>query len=228
LKVHLLIIQHLRAQFGWFGKSKTQTKMLANLGQAFRQIAQKNNLNLSDFPPPNKFRAQIEKIMINKLPKIKKNDIPSLNAILEQDIPKLMQDLPNMEEKNDMGVSGAASNPFAAVAMEKDAAVSGSQAWIVTSAMKATYDIQFHALHLQGGKASGGQIMNVMLQSGLQRETLKAIWTLADIDSDGKMDSEEFALCMFLIDHVNKGLKLPPTLPMRMVPPGKRKLLEFS
>jgi len=229
LKVHLLIIQHLRAQFGWFGKSKTQTKMLANLGQAFRQIAQKNNLNLSDFPPPNKFRSQIEKIMINKLPKIKKNDIPSLNGILERDIPKLMQDLPNQEMKNDMGMSSdVSSNPFAAVAMEKDAAVSGSQAWIVNSAMKATYDIQFHALALQGGKASGGQIMNVMLQSGLQRETLKAIWTLADIDSDGKMDNEEFALCMFLIDHVNKGLKLPPTLPMRMVPPGKRKLLEFS
>merc|ERR1719233_1575276 len=206
----------------------TQTKMLANLGQAFRQIAQKNNLNLSDSPPPNKFRSQIEKIMINKLPKIKKNDIPSLDAVLERDIPQLMQDLPNSEEKNDMGVSSAASNPFAAVAMEKDAAVSGSQAWIVTSAMKATYDIQFHALALQGGKASGGQIMNVMLQSGLQRETLKAVWALADIDSDGKMDHEEFALCMFLIDHVKKGLKLPPTLPMRMVPPGKRKLLEFS
>jgi len=228
LKVHLLIIQHLRAQFGWFGKSKTQTKMLSNLGQAFREIAQKNNLNLSDFPPPNKFRATIEKIMINKLPKIKKNDIPSLNDILERQIPKLMQDLPNTEEKSDFGSSGASSNPFAAVAMEKDAAVSASQAWIVNSAMKSTYDIKFHSLSLHGGKAAGGQIMNVMLQSGLQRETLKAIWTLADIDSDGKMDHEEFALCMFLIDHVKKGLKLPKTLPMRMVPPGKRKLLEFS
>jgi len=223
-----LIIQHLRAQFGWFGKSKTQTKMLSNLGQAFRQIAQKNNLNLSDFPPPNKFRAQIEKVMINKLPKIKKNDIPSLDEILERDIPKLMQDLPNAEQKSDFGDSAPASNPFAAVAMEKDAAVSASQAWIINSAMKATYDIKFHGLSLQGGKASGGQIMNVMLQSGLQRETLKAVWTLADIDSDGKMDHEEFALCMYLIDHVKKGLKLPPTLPMRMVPPGKRKLLEFS
>jgi len=228
LKVHLLIIQHLRAQFGWFGKSKMQTKVLANLGQAFREIAQKNNLNLSDFPPPSKFRAQIEKVMITKLPKIKKHDIPNLDDILEREIPKLMQDLPNYEEKSDYGDSGPASNPFATVAMEEDAAVSASQAWIVTSAMKATYDIKFHELSLQGGKASGGQIMNVMLQSGLQRETLKAIWTLSDIDSDGKMDHEEFALCMFLIDHVKKGLKLPPTLPMRMVPPGKRKLLEFS
>jgi len=228
LKVHLLIIQHLRAQFGWFGKSKTQTKMLANLGQAFREIAQKNNLNLSDFPNPHKFRTQIEKVMITKLPKIRKNDIPHLNDILEREIPKLMQDFSNNEEKSDYGSSGPASNPFAAVAMEEDAAVSGSQAWIVTSAMKASYDLKFHELSLQGGKASGGQIMNVMLKSGLQRETLKAVWTLADIDSDGKMDHEEFALCLFLIDHVKKGLKLPPTLPMRMVPPGKRKLLEFS
>jgi len=228
LKVHLLIIQYLRKQFGWFGKSKSQTKMLANLGQAFRQIAEKNNLNLSDFPPPNKFRAKIEKIMINKLPKIKKNDIPSLDDLLERQIPKLMQDLPNTDEKGDYGDTSVASNPFAGLAIEKDADVSGSQAWIVNGAMKATYDIKFHALSLQGGRASGGQIMNVMLQSGLQRETLKAIWTLADIDSDGKMDHEEFALCMYLIDHIKKGMKLPPTLPMRMVPPGKRKLLEFS
>jgi len=227
LKVHLLIIQYLRGQFGWFGKSKTQTKMLSNLGQAFREIAQKNNLNLSDFPPPTKFRTQIEKIMINKLPKIKKNFIPTLNDILERQVPKLMEDLPNTEEKSDY-TSGGASNPFATVAMEEDAAVSGSQAWIVNSTMKASYDVKFHALSLLAGKASGGQIMNVMLQSGLQRDTLSAIWNLADIDGDGKMDHEEFALCMYLIDHVQKGLKVPPTLPMRMVPPGKRKMLEFS
>jgi len=226
LKVHLLIIQYLRAQFGWFGKSKSQTKMLANLGQAFREIAQKNNLNLSDFPPPSKFRSQIEKIMINKLPKIKKHDLPTLNDILERQVPKLMADLPNTEEKTDY--STGASNPFAAVQMEEDAAVSGSQAWIVNSTMKASYDVKFHALSLLAGKASGGQIMNVMLQSGLQRDTLSAVWNLADIDRDGKMDHEEFALCMYLLDHVQKGLKLPPTLPMTMVPPGKRKLLEFS
>jgi len=94
--------------------------------------------------------------------------------------------------------------------------------------MKAAYDIKFHALELNGGKASGMQVMSTMLQSGLQKDTLKAVWDLADIDRDGKMDHEEFALCLYLIDHVKKGLKLPPTLPVRMVPPGKRKLLEFS
>merc|ERR1719150_2968255 len=42
LKVHLLVIQHLRKQFGFFGKNKKQNKMLANLGQIFRQIAAEN------------------------------------------------------------------------------------------------------------------------------------------------------------------------------------------
>merc|ERR1719336_618553 len=39
LKVHLLIIDHLKKQFGWFGKSKKQSSLLADLGNQFRQIA---------------------------------------------------------------------------------------------------------------------------------------------------------------------------------------------
>jgi len=226
LKVHLLIIKHLRSQFGWFGKNKTQAKVLANLGATFRDIAQRNNLNLTDFPHPNKFRTQIEKFPINKFPKIKKNEIPALDKILNEKVPKLME----VMQTGDDGIEepGAAHNPFAGTGEEKDAAVSGSQGWIVDSVMKASYDIKFHSLELNGGKASGMQVMSTMLQSGLQRDTLKAVWDLADIDRDGKMDHEEFALCLYLIDHVKKGLKLPPTLPVRMVPPGKRKLLEFS
>jgi len=226
LKVHLLIIKHLRSQFGWFGKTKTQTKVLANLGAMFREIAQKNNLNLTDFPHPNKFRTQIEKFPINKFPKIKKNEIPAINKILSEEVPKLMEVMQTSDDC--IEEAGAAHNPFAGTGEEKDAAVSGSQGWIVNSVMKASYDIKFHSLELNGGKASGMQVMSTMLQSGLQRDTLKAVWDLADIDRDGKMDHEEFALCLYLIDHVKKGLKLPPTLPVRMVPPGKRKLLEFS
>jgi len=216
----------LRAQVGWFGKNKSRNKMLANIGSIFRQIAVKNNLNLSDFPHPSKFRQQIEKFPIDKFPKLKNSDIAKLDQILNEEVPKLMAIMPETEENAEGGIT-AASNPFGDEE-EKEAVVSGSQAWIVTSAMKASYDIKFHALELSAGKASGAQIMGTMLQSGLQRSTLKAIWELSDIDRDGKMDHEEFALCMHLIDNVQKGLKLPPTLPVRMVPPGKRKLLEFA
>merc|ERR1719245_2050279 len=97
------------------------------------------------------------------------------------------------EETGTRGGSRAAFNPFAGVEMEKEAAVLGAQGWIVTSTKKREYDIKFHSLTLVSGKASGTQVMNVMMQSQLSRDTLYKIWELADIDCDGKMDAEEFA-----------------------------------
>ena len=70
--------------------------------------------------------------------------------------------------------------------------------------------------------------MNIMLQSQLSKDVLRKIWDLADIDQDGKMDNEEFALCMYLIDMTKDGVKLPPTLPIALVPPGKRHLVEYE
>merc|ERR1719471_2671217 len=45
LKVHLLILDHLKKQFGWFSKGKTQQKLLANLPEQFRQISKAYNLH---------------------------------------------------------------------------------------------------------------------------------------------------------------------------------------
>merc|ERR1719245_47108 len=98
--------------------------------------------------------------------------------------------------------SRSSYNPFAGIENEQEAAVMGAQGWIVTSTKKREYDVKFHSLHLAGGKASGSQVMNVMVQSDLSRDTLRKIWELADIDTDGKMDHEEFALCLHLIEHV--------------------------
>merc|ERR1719343_445987 len=114
------------------------------------------------------------------------------------------------------------------MASGKDAALTGAKGWVVNSTDKSRYDMKFHALSLVRGKASGQQIMVEMQKSNLSRDTLKTIWELSDIDCDGKMDSEEFALCMYLIEMVQNGNALPPTLPIRLVPPGKRKLLEFN
>jgi len=94
--------------------------------------------------------------------------------------------------------------------------------------IRQKHDTKFYQLELQNGKASGNQVMSVMMQSGLTREVLKTIWDLSDIDQDGKMDHEEFALCMYLIDMVKGGIKLPPTLPIALIPPGKRDLVEYQ
>lgn len=52
------------------------------------------------------------------------------------------------------------------------------------------------------------------------------IWKLSDIDKDGCLDKDEFALCSYLIEiHLN-GTELPDTLPPGLVPPSKRDLVK--
>lgn len=61
-----------------------------------------------------------------------------------------------------------------------------------------------------------------MMKSKLPNSVLRRIWALSDIDQDGQLDRDEFALAMFLLDHKLAGNDLPETLPEKLVPPSKR------
>jgi len=104
--------------------------------------------------------------------------------------------------------------------------IDSSIKWAVSDSQKAKSDKVFYSLDVQAGRVSGWQIMNIMNQSQLSRNVLEKVWDLADIDEDGKMDHEEFALCRYLINMAKDGVKLPDTLPVELVPPGKRHLVE--
>ena len=63
-----------------------------------------------------------------------------------------------------------------------------------------------------------------MVKSKLPNSALGKIWRLADIDKDGMLDADEFALAMHLIqiklsDNHND---LPTELPDHLIPPSKR------
>ena len=94
--------------------------------------------------------------------------------------------------------------------------------WVVNDKMKKEYDNIFKTLILNENKAAGKEIMKIMYKSGLKKDILRDIWNLADIDQDGKMDDEEFAICMYLIGSIKNGKKLPESLPMKYVPINKR------
>ena len=51
---------------------------------------------------------------------------------------------------------------------------------------------------------------------------LGRIWKLSDVDQDGMLDSDEFALAMHLINIKMEGHDLPSTLPEHLIPPSKR------
>lgn len=61
-----------------------------------------------------------------------------------------------------------------------------------------------------------------MVKSKLPNSVLRRVWALSDIDKDGMLDRDEFAVAMFLIDHKLKGNDIPETLPDRVIPPSKR------
>jgi len=48
------------------------------------------------------------------------------------------------------------------------------------------------------------------------------VWLLADVDGDGRLDLEEFALAMYLCRLAAEGNILPVSLPQSLVPPSKR------
>jgi len=62
--------------------------------------------------------------------------------------------------------------------------------------------------------------------SKLPNSVLGKIWKLADIDKDGVLVDEEFALANHLIKVKLEGHELPNELPAHLLPPSKRKVAE--
>jgi hypothetical protein len=86
----------------------------------------------------------------------------------------------------------------------------------------------FSGLKPVDNKLSGDKVSAVLKNSKLSDDNLSKIWDLADIDTDGSLDFEEFCICMRLIfDLVNKNLAvLPSALPDWLVPSSKVHLIE--
>jgi len=224
--VHLLIMEHLRAQFGWTGKETKQRKLLAGMEGEFRALAEKHHLTLADFPNPKKFASLVKNHNIWEFGKLKQKTVDNLTRILEEEVTRLMTMLPGEGDGNSGG-QGVGANPFAEQ-LESEANLDPTKRWVVTASQKAEYDNLFYGLEIGKGQASGAQVRSVMMQSGFDNTILMAIWELADITNTGALDGEEFALCCWLIDFVKAGNQLPRQLTVNMVPPGKRSLVEFS
>lgn len=93
--------------------------------------------------------------------------------------------------------------------------------WVVARD-KPSYDEIFYTLSPINGKVSGNAAKKEMLKSKLPNVVLGKIWNLADVDKDGYLDDEEFALANHLIKVKLEGYELPAKLPNHLVPPSKR------
>uniref|UniRef100_A0A7N8YIZ9 Intersectin 2b n=1 Tax=Mastacembelus armatus TaxID=205130 RepID=A0A7N8YIZ9_9TELE len=101
--------------------------------------------------------------------------------------------------------------------------VAGPSDWAVPHASRLKYRQQFNSFDKQmTGYLTGHQVRGAMATTTLTQTQLASIWTLADVDKDGKLKAEEFILAMHLLDMAKSGQPLPLTLPTELVPPSQR------
>lgn len=107
-------------------------------------------------------------------------------------------------------------------------AQSTGESWLVSPADKARFDSIFATIDRPvRGFITGEQAVEFFGNARLPEEVLAQIWDLADINSEGQLNKDEFAVAMFLIRQ-QRGTKdgrgnLPQTLPLALIPPSMRK-----
>ncbi|XP_055889839.1 intersectin-1-like [Biomphalaria glabrata] len=72
------------------------------------------------------------------------------------------------------------------------------------------------------GYLLGVEARAILMQSGLPQPVLAQIWTLSDIDRDGKLTCDEFCIAMHLSELARLGHSLPPALPSELIPTKAR------
>lgn len=162
-----------------------------------------------------------------KFPAFKPKLLESVEDMLANDIAKLMTlvrkeeaSMPSQVVKGG-AFDGTMNGPFGHGYGEGAGEGIDELEWIVARD-KPTYDEIFYTLSPINGKVSGATAKKEMVKSKLPNTVLGKIWSLADVDKDGYLDDEEFALANHLIKVKLEGHELPAKLPAHLVPPSKR------
>ena len=97
--------------------------------------------------------------------------------------------------------------------------------WAVSKPEKDFFDRQFERID-KGNKGylTGEEAVSLFSSSRLPEDTLAQIWDLADINSEGQLSPDEFAVAMYLIrqQKTNPTFPLPSSLPSKLIPPSMR------
>ncbi|XP_036941845.1 intersectin-2a isoform X2 [Acanthopagrus latus] len=122
-----------------------------------------------------------------------------------------------------LDLGSSSSNSSSTTSLASNSPKTGASDWAVPQASRLKYRQQFNTLDkLMSGYLSGPQVRNALIASNLTQTQLATIWTLADVDKDGRLQGDEFILAMHLVDMAKTGRPLPLTLPQDLVPPSLR------
>ncbi|XP_056132890.1 epidermal growth factor receptor substrate 15-like 1 [Lampris incognitus] len=107
--------------------------------------------------------------------------------------------------------------------LSSTASASSEPHWAVRPEEKSKFDGIFESLAPLNGLLSGDKVKPVLINSKLPLEVLGKVWDLSDIDKDGHLDKDEFAVAMHLVYRALEKEPVPALLPSSLIPPSKRK-----
>ncbi|KPP72713.1 hypothetical protein Z043_108261 [Scleropages formosus] len=228
-KVHAYIISSLKKEMpAVFGKENKKKELINSLGEIYARIEREHQISPGDFPNLKKMQDQLQSHDLNKFQPLKMKLLDAVDDMLAHDIAQLMvlvrqeeTQRPNQVVKGG-AFDGTLNGPFGHGYGEGAGEGIDELEWVVARD-KPMYDEIFYTLSPVNGKVTGANAKKEMVKSKLPNTVLGKIWKLADIDKDGMLDDEEFALANHLIKVKLEGHELPSELPPHLVPPSKRK-----
>lgn len=214
-----------------FGKDSKKKDLIKHLSTIYADIERENHVPIGDFPDIREMQEKLMHFDFTKFNVLRKPLIDTVDRMLADDISRLMSMIPHEQQvdtKEELTVvKGGAfdfqakESPFGYGRGEGIDAGTFDSEWVVLKE-KERYDDMFRALNPVDGKITGAAAKGEMVKSKLPNSVLGKVWKLADVDQDGMLDDEEFALAMHLISIKVDGHDLPTSLPAHLIPPKQR------
>lgn len=228
-KVHAYIISSLKKEMpNVFGKESKKKELVNNLGEIYQKIEREHQISSGDFPSLRKMQELLQTQDFSKFQALKPKLLDTVDDMLANDIARLMvmvrqeESLMPSQAVKGGAFDGTMNGPFGHGYGEGAGEGIDDVEWVVGKD-KPTYDEIFYTLSPVNGKITGANAKKEMVKSKLPNTVLGKIWKLADVDKDGLLDDEEFALANHLIKVKLEGHELPADLPPHLIPPSKRR-----
>ena len=208
------------------GKDAKKTELINGLKDIYAKVGKQHNVHQSDFPDLERMKQQLPNHDFTKFKRMRPEQLKTID-MLEKGI-KELTDMINKGDA-DMSRKQVEGGVFDTISQSefgygKGEGVNrgkGQEGWIVEQD-KYKYDEIFEKLNPTDGKITRVAANSEMSKSKLPSAVLDKIWKLSDVDRDGMMDAEEWALANHLIRIKLDGYEMPGELPGHLVPPSKR------
>ncbi|XP_062274795.1 EH domain-containing protein 2-like [Scomber scombrus] len=234
VRAHAHIISYLKQEMPTiFCKESKKHNLIYQLPVIFTKIQKQHRVPAGDFPDCTKMQERLLGQDFSKFKTLKPSLMASLDKLLSTDIANLVP-LIQQQELRKKSLHGMMDGEFLGTfrpehyrrdpfkeLKDDDSNEIDSNEWVVER-YKPKYDEIFYNLSPKEGKLNGTKVKEWMTTILLPNSVLAHIWRLSDVDGDGMLDNEEFALAVYLIEAKLEGHWLPQELPSHLVPPSKR------